>query len=182
MLIRLKANDAHAWTEMVELYAPLIFEWCRMCSLDSPDSADVMQEVFTAASRGVSAFRPSPTGTLRGWLWTITQNKIRDHHRRGANREAAIGGTQANIRMTEFSDESVDEEPTTDLQSHRLLHRALDQIKADFAPQTWDAFWRSVVDGHNTHWIAEEIGLSPNGVRQAKSRVLRRLRQQLGEL
>ena len=84
--------------------------------------------------------------------------------------------------MTEVSTQPVDDEPTTQLQSHRLLHRALDQIKGDFAPQTWEAFWRSVVDGHNTHWIAEEIGLSPNGVRQAKSRVLRRLRQQLGDL
>ena len=72
--------------------------------------------------------------------------------------------------------DELDDEPTSPMESHRLLHRALDQIKADFAPQTWTAFWRSVVECHDTHWIAEETGLSPNGVRQAKSRVLRRLR------
>ena len=30
--------------------------------------------------------------------------------------------------------------------------------------------------------VAAELGLSPNGVRQAKSRVLRRLKEELGEL
>lgn len=181
MLIRLKENDAGAWTELVELYAPLIFHWCRICKLDSADAADVMQEVFTSASRGISAFKPTPTGSLRGWLWTITQNKIRDFCRRVEGTAIAAGGTQAQIRLAEFAIETSDEEPTTQLQSHRLLHRALEQIKSDFAPQTWTAFWRSVVEGHDTHWIAEDLGLSPNGVRQAKSRVLRRLRQQLGE-
>ena len=140
-----------------------------------------MQEVFSSALRGISTFKPSPNGSLRGWLWTITQNKIRDLCRRNDGTPPAAGGTQFQIRLAEIAIETLDDEPTTQLQSHRLLHRALDQIKTDFAPQTWSAFWRSVVDGHDTHWIAEELGLSPNGVRQAKSRVLRRLRQQLGE-
>ena len=75
-----------------------------------------------------------------------------------------------------------DDPPTGDLETSRLLHRALDQIKGDFAQQTWDAFWQSAIQGRDTNSIAQELRLSPNSVRQAKSRVLRRLREQIGDL
>ncbi len=181
LLLRLQDHDALAWKELVELYAPLIFSWCKSCHLDSADAADIMQEVFTAASRRIDTFQPSPAGTLRGWLWTITQNKIRDSIRKLADSPQAAGGTEANFRIANIAaDEFNDDDPTTPLESHQLLHRALEQIKDEFAPHTWTAFWRSTVDGHDTNWIAEDLNLSPNSVRQAKSRILRRLRQQLG--
>lgn len=93
LLLRLKENEAQAWTELVELYAPLIFHWCRVCKLESADAADIMQEVFSSASRGISTFKPSPNGSLRGWLWTITQNKIRDLCRRNDGAPPAAGET-----------------------------------------------------------------------------------------
>jgi RNA polymerase sigma-70 factor (ECF subfamily) len=64
----------------------------------------------------------------------------------------------------------------------QLIHRALELIRAEFTTRTWQAFWRIVVDGQQTIDVAQELSMQPGAVRVAKSRVLRRLRQELGEL
>ena len=75
-----------------------------------------------------------------------------------------------------------DEEPTGDLQMRSLTARALVQVQSEFEPRTWQAFWRSVVDGISTDEVAFELQVSAATVRQSRSRILRRLRQQLGDL
>lgn len=77
LVFRLKENDSQAWSELVTLYGPLIFHWCQVCNLDSADSADVMQIVFENVSRKINRFQTHLSGTFRGWLWRITQNKVR---------------------------------------------------------------------------------------------------------
>ena len=61
------------------------------------------------------------------------------------------------------------------------MHRALELIRAEFEERTWQAFWRSAVEQQSTAEIAADLRLSPASVRQAKSRVLRRLRAILGD-
>ena len=74
------------------------------------------------------------------------------------------------------------EEPTGDEQLQRLIHRALQQVQNEFEQITWQAFWRSVVDGLPTDIVSRELNVSPAAIRQARSRVLRKLRQQLGDI
>ena len=62
-----------------------------------------------------------------------------------------------------------------------LLRRALELIRVEFEEPTWQAFWRTTADGLSAIDVAAELGLSPGAVRQAKYRVLRRLRQELDE-
>jgi RNA polymerase sigma-70 factor (ECF subfamily) len=66
-------------------------------------------------------------------------------------------------------------------QANALFHRALETVRAEFEPRTWDAIWRTVVAGEDTSVVAESLGMSKNGVRLAKSRVLRRARVLLGD-
>jgi RNA polymerase sigma-70 factor (ECF subfamily) len=55
-------------------------------------------------------------------------------------------------------------------------------IRADFEEHTWQAFWAVAVDGRPGTDVAAELGMTPGAVYVAKSRVLRRLREDLGEL
>src|SRR5207302_8427277 len=64
----------------------------------------------------------------------------------------------------------------------QLLRGALEQIRGQVHPQTWEAFWKVVVEGKTPEEVGEELGMRPGTVRVAKSRVLSRLRAQLGEL
>ncbi len=182
LLERARHRDSLAWRDLVDLYGPLVASWCHRCLSDSHAVADCVQDVFTSVSVSLDAFEPQlKAGSFRAWLWTITRNKIRDHYRRIDHPEAR-GGDSALRELAQLPEKWSDD--TSDVTRHEvraLYHRALDLIRSDFQSQTWKAFWMSVVEEQPTDQIAEQLGLSSNGVRQAKSRVLRRLRAELGE-
>src|SRR5206468_872600 len=56
--------------------------------------------------------------------------------------------------------------------------RLLEVAEPEFAPSTWQAFQRLAVDGRPAAEVAAELGTTVNAVLLAKSRVLRRLRQE----
>ena len=62
-----------------------------------------------------------------------------------------------------------------------LLRRCCDLVRAEFHNRTWQAFWRTAVEGKPAPEVADELGMSPVAVRVAKSRVLQRLREALCE-
>ena len=58
-----------------------------------------------------------------------------------------------------------------------VLKRLLNQIAAEFEPQTMEAFRRLALDGQTAATVTEELKMSAGAVYMAKSRVLQRLRQ-----
>ena len=54
-------------------------------------------------------------------------------------------GTFGSSLALDYHADPADDPPTGDLETSRLLHRALDQIKGDFAQRTSDAFWQSAI-------------------------------------
>lgn len=184
LAIRLRDGSADAWRELVDLYGPLVDSWCGRAGLPVASRADVGQEVFLAVHRGIARFDPSgPRATFRGWLWTITRNAVLQWRRRAEPN--ATGGTTAMGRLAEvpesFVDESAADPPSTPDETAALLRRALEKIRPTVEPKTWNAFWNTAVLGQAAPEVAEELGISPASVRQAKSRILRRLRRQLGD-
>ena len=189
LLYRLKANDAAAWDRLVILYAPLVYYWSRKLNLPDQDAADVFQDVFQSVAAKIADFRKEQPGdTFRGWLRIITHNKVQDHFRRQVREPQAAGGTEANLRMSqlpfaEVSGETGDHEAGDDEQAYQqLVQRALELIRGEFTPRTWQAFWRCVVDKDDTATIAADLGISESSVRSYKSKVLARLRAEFGDL
>lgn len=188
LLYRLKANEAAAWDRLVLLYAPLVYHWCRRLDLPDQDAADVFQDVFQSLAAKIATFRKEQPGdTFRGWLRMITHNKVHDHFRRQGREPQAAGGTEASLRFSQLQslDKTSDDEPGVENEEQayqQLVRRALELIREDFTPRTWQAFWRVTVDGQRPVDIAAELKMRPGAVRVAKSRVLQRLRQELGEL
>lgn len=184
LLQRLHDDEEAAWERLVSLYAPLVYYWCRKFDLPDQDLADIVQDVFQSVSAKIHQFhKEKPSDTFRGWLRTISRNKVYDYYRRRGNEPKAVGGTDAQTRFTQVEDIDFDNhESEEQAASNALFHRALDLIKADFKPTTWEAFWRVVVDGKTPKEVGEELSMQPGNVRVAKSRVLQRLRQELGDL
>jgi RNA polymerase sigma-70 factor (ECF subfamily) len=185
LLDRVKLDDPAAWDRVVSLYGPLVFRWCRRHGLPEQEIADVFQEVFQSVAAHKATFRhDKPTDTFRGWLRAITRNKVRDHFRRLGREPGGAGGTEAQVRLARLPAESTgDDEPSSDGQSDRLLfRRALDAIQVEFEDRTWKAFWLTAVEGRAPDDVARELAMSHGAVRVAKSRVLRRLREELGEV
>jgi RNA polymerase sigma-70 factor (ECF subfamily) len=178
--MRVQANDQAAWTRLVDLYAPLVYHWCRRAQLGAEDTADVFQETFRAVAAHIGSFQRE---SFRGWLRTITQNKIRDHFRRLQDEPKASGGTDANLRIHAAPDPiSLEDEEGEQKIVHQVLHRTLDSIRSEFETRTWQAFWQVQIDGKSTGDVGSELGMTAAAVRKARLRVLARLREEMGEL
>ncbi len=200
LLYLARQDDPAAWEKLVQLYGPLVAIWCRRSGLQEADARDVFQEVFQAVARKLHTFRKErESDTFRGWLRTITQNKIRDQFRKAGRDPQAIGGTEAHQWMEQLptadvaSDQSSESDSSQSAQgdvwaeddaaSQRVVfQQALELIRTNFATHTWQAFIRTTVDGQSSTDVADELGMTPGAVRVAKSRVLQRLREELGDL
>jgi RNA polymerase sigma-70 factor (ECF subfamily) len=178
LLRRVQSDDPEGWRLLLELYGPVVHSWCRRWGLQSADIADVAQEVFCALMRRVDRFRPSQPGDLRGWLWTITQNKLRDYRRKA--RLARTGGDCYEQLLSVPQPEPPEPpEPAVARAPSELFHRVLLVLRAEFEERTWLAFWRSVVDEQTSSAIGRELHMTANAVRKARARVLQQLRQVL---
>lgn len=203
LIQRVRADEADAWDRLVSLYAPLVAHWCRRSRLPDEDLADVFQEVFQAVASHIAAFRNDRArDTFRGWLRTITLNKINDHFRKQRQEPRGVGGSEALERMAQLPDPARADQPSSGTSSasaagssaaeedasaeavieRQLFQRGLELIRSEFEPRTWQAFWRTAVDGRSAPEVAAELSMSPGAVRVAKSRVLRRLRAELGDI
>jgi RNA polymerase sigma-70 factor (ECF subfamily) len=163
-------NERQAWDRFVELYTPLIYFWaCRM-GLQAPDAADLVQDVFLTLLRKMPDFHYDPHKSFRAWLRTVTLNKWREQRRRPAE----VDGLAHEPESPDHADAFAEAE-----YRRYLTARALELMREQFAPTTWKAFWACVVREQPVAEVARELGLTPNAVYVAKSRVLTYLRQEL---
>jgi RNA polymerase sigma-70 factor (ECF subfamily) len=185
LLCRARQREPSAWRELVDLYGPLVGHWCAQCGLDAHATADCVQETFASVVRSLPGYQPlKSNGSFRSWLWTITSNKIKDYRRRRQREVEAAGGSTALQSLQQVPDSELvpDSEPTDPRQLSELFSRGLAQVQSEFETRTWSIFQRTVIDRIETAIVAGEFGVTPATVRQTRSRVLRRLRQQLGDL
>jgi RNA polymerase sigma-70 factor (ECF subfamily) len=176
LLERLKQPLAEdAWRRFVDLYTPLLFFWARRLGLQEQDAADLVQEVFALLIQKLPAFTYDPQGSFRGWLRTVMQNKWRERQRGKSHgavpaEPALLDNLASPDPVLELSEEEFQQ---------RLTVRAMQLMQAEFEPTTWRACWEHVVGGREAAEVARELGITVNAVYLAKSRVLRRLRQEL---
>jgi RNA polymerase sigma-70 factor (ECF subfamily) len=185
LLQRLRGNEPDAWRTTVHLYTPLVAHWCARVGVRGADADDVIQEVFRAAVAGLATFRrDSPGDSFRGWLRGITRHLLSAHFRQAARQPQGGGGTDLLDRLHEVPDAVPlpDDDYTDEAAASEVYRRALEVIRSAFEERTWTMFWRTAVDGRPPTEVAAEMSVSPAAVRQAKSRVLRKLKQQLGDV
>jgi RNA polymerase sigma-70 factor (ECF subfamily) len=185
LLQRLRENEPEAWRTVVQLYTPLLCHWCARQGVRGADAEDVIQEVLQAAAAGLATFRRDrPTDSFRAWLRGVTRNMVLAHYRRANRQPRASGGTDVLVQLQEVAQAvppaAEDEDPPSELEA--LRRRALELVRGQVQEQTWRAFWLTAIEGQSPNDVAAGLGVSPTGVRMAKSRVLRRLKEQFGEL
>ena len=185
LLGRVKSRDPDAWERFVKLYSPLVYRWARQGGLQESDASDLAQEVFGVVAMRIDDFRRDrPGDSFRGWLWGITNNKLKEFFRRQAADPQAFGGTDAQLHLNDLAGEPPpDSTDSAALEPDiTLMHRVIGLIQEEFEEKTWRAFWLTTVDQRKSADVAEELGMTPKAVRQAKYRVLRRIRLELDDL
>jgi RNA polymerase sigma-70 factor (ECF subfamily) len=184
LLNRLKAArpDASDWNRLQGIYLPLIVRWLRRVPGLGAEIDDLAQEVFVVVIREIPRFERQREGSFRAWLRQVTINKVRTHRRR-RHRRPAVGFDPAEGFLASLADPNGDLAREWDMDHDRhVFQKLLSVVQPDFSATTWEAFRRFAVSGRPAAEVADEMGLSVNAVIQAKSRVLKRLREEAGEL
>ena len=171
------------WRRLDDLYRPLLRAWMARAGVPASDVDDLVQDVLFVVVREVAGFERRCKGAFRAWLRTILAHRVRDYFRGQKYRPTATGDSDFLRRLDEL------ESPDSALS--RLWDREHDEhvaaslmirVQGDFEPATWQAFRRHVQEGQPAGQVAEALGLSLNSVLLAKSRVLKRLRQEAAGL
>ena len=102
LIVRVKADDPEAWERLVKLYSPLVYYWCQESGLPTADLNDIFQDVFHTLARNINKFRPVKNGSFRGWLRTLTRNKVSDYFRKVGREPQPQGGTEAFQYLQQF--------------------------------------------------------------------------------
>ena len=183
LLFRLRdARDERAWSEFMAIYAPFVKRLARRRGLQDADADDLAQEVFRSVAHAFEkeAYDPS-CGSFRGWLFRIARNLVvnfligQQRHPRGSGDSrindllhAVPSPAESALYEAEFK--------------RQLLYWAAEQVRDEFSPLTWKAFWQAGVEGRCARDVAGTLGTTVGTIYHYKSKVMARLRKKIEEI
>jgi RNA polymerase sigma-70 factor (ECF subfamily) len=179
LLLRIRdTQDSRAWSEFVAIYEPLVYRQTRRRGFQHADALELTQDVLVAVSKSIDRWQADPAcGSFRGWLFRVARNLMINLLIQQRRHPQAAGSTDLQQLLAQVADPAADESAVFDLEYRRSVFRwAAEQIKSEFRPATWQAFWTTCVDGRAVQEVASELGMSTGAVYVARSRVMARLR------
>lgn len=181
LLERAKNDDGDAWQRIVELYAPLISIWCKHDhKLPDDVSDEITQEVLTQLLKSLPAYQAQ---SFRGFLRTMTRNKVVDWIRREQRHEAqGAGGTTALRGVAQladpYCDDDVSDHPTPSEQA-LLVRKAFEQLESRFDSTTIEVVKLVWIEGQRVKDVAEQHGMTQSAVSGRLKRVKQALAVEL---
>jgi RNA polymerase sigma-70 factor (ECF subfamily) len=184
LLVRIRDRaDSDAWSEFVDLYAPLVYGLARRHGLQDADAADLTQDVLRTVVRVAPSFTYDPArGSFRGWLFTVTRNQLRKATQARQRRVDASGDEDERRLLEEHPAAEGAEAAWEQEYRSRLFAWAAQKVQPGFQRSTWYAFWETAVRERDPQEVAADLGITVGAVYIARSRVLARLREQIRQV
>jgi RNA polymerase sigma-70 factor (ECF subfamily) len=185
LLDRLKGAgpDAAEWHRLEDIYLPLIRSWLSRVPGLREEAEDLTQDVFVVLVRALPSFERQRHGSFRAWLRQVTTNRVRAYWKTSRKKAHGLGAGDGDNLLSQLEDPGSDLARQWDRDhDQHLLGKLLATVQPDFDPKTWQAFSRFTLGGLPAADVARELAISESAVIQAKFRVLKRLREEAGEL
>lgn len=175
LLERLRSGGRQEdWERFVDLYSPLLCSWARRFSHTEDDIRDLVQEVFAHLLRRLPQFVYDPNLRFRSWIRTVFFNQARDWLKKADLLDGAERPDMEKLVAPDQFEQRIDEDYARD-----VVARAAQLLRPEYSDNCWRAFWETAVNERSGIEVAAELGMTPEAVYQAKSRIMRRLRQEL---
>jgi RNA polymerase sigma-70 factor (ECF subfamily) len=184
LLDRLKAKPPSNtdWKRLEEIYLPLIQYWLRRVPGLDGEADDLAQDVFVVVLREIASFERRREGSFRAWLRQVTVNRVRSR-RKARQRRPSVGLDPTDHFLSQVADPNSELARQWDREHDRhVVGKLLAIVQPDFQPETWQAFRRFALDDLPAAEVARELQVSVNAVLRAKSRILKRLREESADL
>ena len=184
LLLRVRdANDADAWSEFAAIYRPVILRLARMKGMQDADAEDLAQQVLLAVSRAVERWEPDAArGKFRTWLRTVANNAILNALTRG-HRDQAVADESIDALLQQRPDRNAPDSDLLRIEYRReIFQQAARKIRSEFSDDTWNSFWMTAVDGIDVDEAARELKRTRGSVYASRSRVMKRLKQEIDEM
>lgn len=181
LLFRIRdAADARAWSEFLEIYRPAIYRISRRRGWQDADAQDLTQIVLAKVANKIESFDPQGSAKFRTWLSRVCQNAITDELRRRRDEPSGASDDVARLLIDQDAHRIDDDEFAAE--SRRAIFRwAAKQVANEFEAKSWEAFYRTAIDGGSPTEVGRELEMSVGAVYTARSRVMRRLQQKVRE-
>lgn len=182
LILRLRDDaDQAAWGEFVEIYRPIVCRLARRKGLQDADADDLAQQVLASVAAAVHRWNPDRArAKFRTWLERIARNRIINALTRRAPDRAA-GGDSAEQQLAGQTAAEPDSELLRAERRREVLHWAAREIRGEFTPDTWLAFWRTAVEGGSPTAVAADLDKTVGAVYAARGRIMRRLREKVSD-
>jgi RNA polymerase sigma-70 factor (ECF subfamily) len=172
-----------SWQRFADLYSPYLYGWLRRHAVAHQDAEDIAQDTLQVVAEELSRFRHNGRrGAFRHWLRAILANRLRAFRRYRKVRSGIRADTDLLHQLAGRL-----EDPKSNLAAawdqehdHYVARRLLDAVQVEFQTNPWRAFHRVALEAADPEAVAAELGMSVDAVYAAKSRVIRRLRQEAG--
>ncbi len=177
LLERLRERpDRASWQRLHDVYEPLLRSWLQRYALQPADADDVIQEIYGVLVHELGQFRHNGRpGAFRTWLRGLMVNRLRQFWREQQRQAPPMEGL-----VDELEDPASNLSRLWEAQHDQYVaRRLLAMLAGEFEETTWQAFRMLMFEDLSTAAVAASLGLSPNAVRLAKSRVLRRFRREV---
>jgi RNA polymerase sigma-70 factor (ECF subfamily) len=179
LLVRLRnPRDEIAWSEFIDLYAPLVYNYAHKQGLQDADASDLSQEVLAAVAGAIGRLEYDPScGAFRNWLFTILRRRL-VNWRVAQNHRAHGSGDPATQRLLEQHPAAEEQQSEWDREwQQQVFAWACEQVRKEVTVVTWQAFWRTFIDGQPGKQVAVALGRTVAAVYLARRRVLIRLKE-----
>ncbi|MEM7560555.1 MAG: sigma-70 family RNA polymerase sigma factor [Planctomycetota bacterium] len=182
LLLRLAdPADRDAWEQFATIYRPVVYRMARLRGLQDADAQDLTQRVLLSVSQSISRWKPQPGARFRNWLSKVAKNAaINQLVRKPIGRPAS----DSTLRRVESAAEpEFGLEQDYELEYQRQLFRRAAVIVRDRADaSTWLAFSLTALEGLSVEETATRLETTRGNVYASRSRIVRRLRDQVAAL
>jgi len=159
---RIAAGDRDAETELVEIFAPRVFAILCARTRDREAARDLLQDTFIAVLRGLRKGQLRDSEKLAGFIQGVIKHIVQEHKRGERGREEPLAVDPPAVIAID---------PVENSQRDGLVRRALEQL--DSTDQ--EILLRTLAHGQKPGVIAKALRLSPDVVRQRKSRATKKV-------
>jgi RNA polymerase sigma-70 factor (ECF subfamily) len=183
-------GNENARAEFAACYGEIVLRWCRRKEgLGDADREDVAQTVMTRLFRLLPTYEYSPDKPFRKLLSRMVNQVVTDIYRERKRRPGTRGSGDSRVLGRLESEPAPDDPEVDDLVQAlsermgqvRRVQEVCDRVRRRVRPHNWQAFWLTTVEGLEGSEVAARLGMSRAAVPMAKYRVIKMIREELGE-